>query len=137
MKDIINYKFVEDGIWLTDSNNQLTKTDRNFISLSSFVIPDAYKKERPSPIIDGNSITFRLKESSNNDIYITGDFNNWNPFLYRMDETSDGNYQIDLKLPKGRYGYYYIVDGKRVTDPENRSVAYSSIGEKVSLLIVE
>lgn len=137
MKDRINYKFVEDGIWITDKNSSLTKVDRNFIKLSSFIIPDAYKKQKTSPIIEGNSITFKLEESSNNDIYITGDFNNWNPFLYRMHEISAGNYQLNLNLPPGRYGYYYIIDGKRVTDPENRNIGYSNLGEKVSLLVVE
>ena len=30
----INYKFIEDGIWITDKNNKNSISDKNFISLS-------------------------------------------------------------------------------------------------------
>lgn len=134
---IINYKFIEDGIWISDNKNRKQILDRNFISLSSFEIPDKNVKEHLSPIINGNNAIFKIRSKENSSVYLTGDFNSWNPFLYKLTEESPGLYSISLKLPKGKFGYYFIDNGERVLDSENPIKGRSRIGEDVSLFTIE
>ncbi|MBN2617413.1 MAG: glycogen-binding domain-containing protein [Spirochaetales bacterium] len=134
---IINYKFVEDGVWISDAKNSKSVTDKNFISLSVFEVPDKNIKEHITPIISDRNVTFRIKSTPGNSIYLTGDFNSWNPFLYKLEEREEGIYYLDLKLPKGKYGYYYIINGNRVLDFENPETGISQLGEKVSLFVIK
>lgn len=135
-KNTVNYRFIEDGVWLSDKKNTKTTTDKNFITLSSFKIPEKNIKEHQLPIISKNSATFILKGSENSSVYLTGDFNNWNPFLYPLKEVEPGHYSITLDLPKGKYGYYFIYNGERTLDRENFSRGISKLGESVSLFTI-
>ncbi len=50
-------------------------------------------------------------------IYLTGDFNNWNMFglpLYR----TDSGWEVKIDLPPGKYYYKYIIDGYWSADPK-------------------
>ena len=136
-KRVINYKFVEDGVWILDSKSKSTYTDRNFIQLSTFEIPEKNIKEHLSPIINGNRVTFRFKAEKQSNVYLTGDFNNWNPFLHKLKEENPGEYSITLKLPKGKFGYYFIYNGVRILDVENPFKGISRINESVSLFTIE
>jgi len=133
----VDYRFIEDGVWIYDKKNRDTKIDKNFITLSSFSIPNANIKDYNSPIIGTNSVTFIVKGSENSSAYLTGDFNNWNPFLYKMKEYKPGEFKITLPLPKGKYGYYFIFNGERVLDKDNFERGISRLGEDVSLFTVK
>ncbi|MGL1890456.1 MAG: hypothetical protein OCD02_02465 [Spirochaetaceae bacterium] len=133
----IEYKYIEDGVWITDKKAQMNFIDNNFISLSSFKIPEKNIKEHISPIINGSSATFTIKAEPESSIYLTGDFNSWNPFLYKLNEEKPGLFSITIRLPEGQYGYYYILNGERTLDIENPIKGRSNIGEKVSLCTIE
>ena len=133
---IINYKFIEDGVWILDNNSKSTYTDRNFIQLSTFEIPEKNIKEHLSPIITDKTVTFIFKAEENSSVYLTGDFNNWNPFLHKLKEVKPGQYSITLKLPKGKFGYYFIYNGARILDSENPFRGISRINENVSLFTI-
>jgi len=134
---VINYKFIEDGIWIVDKKSKVIRTDKNYIQLSSFEIPEKNIKEHISPIISDKSVTFTLRAQEGIKVYVTGDFNNWNPFLYKLKEITPGQYSLTLKISSGRYGYYFIYNGQRVLDSENPFTGISRIGEKVSLFTIE
>ncbi|OQY38266.1 MAG: hypothetical protein B6229_06285 [Spirochaetaceae bacterium 4572_7] len=134
---IIDYRFIEDGVWIQDKKNRSTSMDRNFITLSSFSIPDRNIKDYNSPIIGSDSVTFIVKGLENSSVYLTGDFNNWNPFLYKMKEYKPGEFRITLPLPKGKYGYYFIFNGERVLDKDNFDRGISMLGETVSLFTIQ
>lgn len=134
---VINYKFVEDGIWISDKNNSKIVKDRNYITLSSFEIPNKNIKEHISPIIMSKNATFVIKAEKGSSIYLTGDFNHWNPFLYKLEEEKPGIFTISINLPSGKYGYYYIYNGERILDSENPFSGRSRIGEKVSLFSIQ
>lgn len=134
---LINYRFIEDGVWLLDENSSKTFTDKNFIQLSTFEVPEKNIKEHLSPIINENKVTFMFSGDPNTSVYVTGDFNNWNPFLHRMKEESPGEYSITLNIPKGKFGYYFIYQGSRVLDAENPLRGISRINESVSLFTID
>lgn len=132
----VSYKFIEDGVWVNDKNNTLL-SNNNFIKLSSFRIPKNNIKELDSPIVKNQKVTFKVREESGSSVYLTGDFNSWNPFLYPLDEVKEGIFTITLTLPKGKYGYYYISNGERKLDIENFNRGYSRLGEEVSIFSIE
>ncbi len=133
----INYKFIEDGIWILDKTSKSIIVNKNYIRLSSFVVPDKNVKEHLSPIIEDSTATFKMKGHEGSSVYITGDFNNWTPFLYKLTEETPGVFTITLNLPKGKFGYYFIYNGERVLDSENPFRGRSKIGEDVSLFTIE
>jgi 1,4-alpha-glucan branching enzyme len=50
------------------------------------------------------------------EVYIAGDFNEWNPRSHRMTRR-EGWFQRKLKLTPGPHEYKFIVDGEWHTDP--------------------
>ena len=51
-------------------------------------------------------------------VTIVGDFNHWSPTALPMTRSADGRtWQIDVKLPEGRYNYAYLIDGRIARDP--------------------
>jgi 1,4-alpha-glucan branching enzyme len=50
------------------------------------------------------------------EVYVAGDFNEWNPRSHRMNKR-EGFFQRRLKLSPGTHEYKFIVDGEWRTDP--------------------
>jgi len=69
-------------------------------------------------------------------VFITGDFNDWETSAHPMKRQPDGAWQISLPLNHGPHHYRFSVDGKPVLDPKAQGVARDHQGEKVSLVAV-
>jgi len=65
------------------------------------------------------SIEFKLVAPDAKDVYLVGDFNDWNASQYRLRRYKDGVYKKKLQLKPGRYQYLFLVDGEWWTDPEH------------------
>ena len=52
------------------------------------------------------------------DVYLTGDFNLWNPTSIKMLLAKDGSFRISRILPPGHYLYKFIIDGLWHNDPD-------------------
>jgi len=80
---------------------------------------------------------FILKGQEFNDVYLVGEFNNWNPDEnYRLKKISADTWEINLNLEKGKYRYKFIVDGKWVNDPSNKFMEDDAFGGKNSIRII-
>lgn len=53
------------------------------------------------------------------EVYIAGSFNNWDPRKTAM-QRADSGWVVQLPLPPGKYYYKYVLDGRWITDPNNR-----------------
>ncbi len=53
-----------------------------------------------------------------NEVYLTGDFNQWQPRENQMLKAQDGSFRVKIKLPPGQYQYKFIVDGVWYNDPD-------------------
>ncbi len=52
-------------------------------------------------------------------VFLVGDFNNWDSEIDEMKLDQFGVWYIVKKLPKGVYGYMFVVDNKWIIDPSN------------------
>jgi hypothetical protein len=68
-------------------------------------------------IVD-DEVIFTIDAPGAKNVFLVGDFNNWNPTLEKMDG-SDGAFEVYLFLLPGSYRYKFVVDGEWVVDPDN------------------
>lgn len=132
----LEYRLVVDGLWMTDPHNSQRTTDTEGITLSGFMIPE---KEGPpeSPRSNDNSVTFQYIGARGQRVYLYGDFNNWDPYMYRMvEEPGTGSYSCRLRLSPGTYRYKFIVDGTSMPDPLNDEKILDSFGDTASTFTV-
>jgi hypothetical protein len=99
------YKFIVDGRWITDPQNQ------NYIVKED--IQNSFLAAKPN-------YTFRLKEFKNaKSVRLSGTFNDWDKNGYIMAHNGD-EWTISINLKPGKYLYKFIVDGKWIRDPGNK-----------------
>ena len=80
--------------------------------------------------------TFTLNAPQAENVYLTGDFNNW-----YIDESCrmkkvDGRWQREVPLKPGVYQYRFIVDGKWQNDPQNTRKIENIFGDSNSVIEV-
>lgn len=96
------YKFLVDGAYIADPSN-----------------PPMLPNGNSYLIIDPNYI-FRLKGyGTAKNVYLAGDFNNWNPFSLVMKKVGD-EWVFPVHLSVGKHLYKFIVDGEWIKDPYNK-----------------
>ena len=56
-------------------------------------------------------VRFQFPAAEVEEVYLTGDFNDWNTNSHPMKKDQDGNWEITVSLQPGRYEYRFFVDG--------------------------
>ncbi len=70
-------------------------------------------------------------------VSIVGDFNHWNPTALPMTRSADGkHWEIEVRLPLGRYSYAFLIDGKISPDPAAPQGSGDDFGAPNSVLMV-
>lgn len=133
----LQYRIVVDGIMSTDPHNPRTETDLSGIAFSIFEIQPVREKQIINPQINGNEAIFTLKNSSGRAIYLAGDFNDWDPYMYRLMEIKPGLYQITLTLSQGIHYYYYLIDNTPYPDPNNPHRGIDSYKRDISIFVIK
>jgi chromosome partitioning protein len=86
----------------------------------------------------GDEVVFSAKFDEARKVLIAGDFNNWSPMSTPMlTNGTPGVWTSKLPLPPGRYRYRFVVDGKWVTDPNNKYVETNQFGELNNVVEVD
>lgn len=99
------YKFIVDGRWIQDPENQKKTPDGHgaFNSVLEF----------------GEKLKFQLNGYEDaKEVYLAGNFNNWKQKELLMHKTEQG-WELYYCLSPGNYEYKFIADGKWITDPSN------------------
>ncbi|MEJ5272858.1 MAG: hypothetical protein WH035_01905 [Spirochaetota bacterium] len=132
------YKYKVDNFWILDPMNPQIARDYYDQSLSLLKIEKKLVIYDRSPVINSKTreCLFWIENKNASNIYIYGDFNNWNPYQFRL--TRDGDFwTITLKLESGRYGYRFIVDfDKELLDPHNDNIKLNAQNEPCSIVYV-
>ena len=81
-------------------------------------------------------VNFTCLAPDANAVFLTGDFNDWDPSSHPMKRQPDGAWTAQIPLPHGHHHYRYLVDGKAVLDPRAIGIARDHQNEKVSLIAV-
>ena len=81
--------------------------------------------------VDVDEVIFTLRAPDAKEVYLIGDFNQWNPTVEPMDLVDD-HFEIGLFLVAGNYRYKFVVDGKTIVDPDNPGPAQK--GSPLSLV---
>ncbi len=84
----------------------------------------------------GDEVIFAAKFDAS-EVLVAGDFNDWVPSAPMRSLGRPGEWTMKLPLRPGRYRYRFIVDGKWVTDPNNKYVESNQFGELNNIVEVE
>lgn len=69
------------------------------------------------------------------EVYLVGEFNNWNPKADRMTKTKNG-FRRTLQLAPGEYQYKFLVDGQWHNDPSAPKQVPNTFGTTNSVIRV-
>ena len=132
----LHYRIVVDGLWISDPFNPQQQEDVFGRGISVFQLQDRPPRPAVSPEIREGKVTFLFQSLPNRAVSVAGDFNNWDPFWHRMQETKPGEYRLTVQMPPGRHFYYFVVNGDRVLDPINQDSARDYEGYRVSAFFI-
>ena len=69
-------------------------------------------------------------------VFLAGDFNEWDPQDKRMRKYKDGTFRARLQLEPGRYEYKFVVDGNWMVDPDAEGQVRNGAGTVNSLISI-
>ena len=73
-------------------------------------------------------VTFSLENTDANEVFLMGDFNEWNPKTHPMKSNGNGTWVRDVKISPGEYEYKFLVDGQWKEDPQNEQLSPNCFG---------
>ena len=85
----------------------------------------------------GDRIVFSVEAPSDAEVFLVGEFNDWDATATRMHEVGDGVWEVAIPLEPGEYQYKFVVNGRRALDaanPDEVSGADGSINSRIEVL---
>jgi 1,4-alpha-glucan branching enzyme len=79
--------------------------------------------------------TFKFRAGAAKQVFLAGDFNNWNEKSHPMVKMGDV-WELTLQLPSGEYRFKYLVDGFWHNDREAHRYVPNVWGSDDSVVIV-
>ncbi len=140
----VYYRYIVDGVWIEDPSNPSSIRKISGVKISAAKVSENRTILPVSPRIFNDSrsyskiVHFMYRGNSGENIFLAGNFNNWDPFMYRLNENSDdpGMYEIRIRLLPGEYHYNYYYQGRRIKDPLNLQWTYDIEGYEYSYFSV-
>ena len=82
-------------------------------------------------------MTFTIHADKGKEVYLAGEFNDWNPTAKKMAyKAKSGIYATSIKLAAGTYQYKFVIDGVWCADPENANSVANDQGTFNSVITV-
>jgi hypothetical protein len=137
--EALEYRIVADGVWTLDpANSERLADPMTGVEVSVAQVPylsDLHLGLYQLLDEDGRTARFLFRGASGESVSVCGDFDNWDPFIHEMEETSPGLYRLDLPLSPGRHFYAFVYRGEELPDPLNPVKASNRDGKVVSVLV--
>ncbi len=113
------YKFIVDGRWIHDPNNQLKENDG---------------EAGYNSILYCYNHVFRLRSYEHaKKVIVAGSFNDWKKKELQMHHVG-GEWELPVYLEEGTHAYKFIVDGTWINDPDNRIIRKDADGNLNSFM---
>ena len=81
-------------------------------------------------------VRFSLKVPNAKEVFLVGDFNNWDAAANPMKLDADGSWKASLIIPPGRYEFKVLVDGKWREGTKEEQTVSNRFGTLNNVLIV-
>lgn len=91
-------------------------------------------KAESKQIIKRRRVTFSMEAAGAREVFLMGDFNNWNPKSHPMKSDQSGIWSKTVMLPAGTYEYKFLVDGNWQLDFRNNQTCPNCFGTQNSIL---
>lgn len=132
----ISYRLIIDGLWTFDPNNSSTQYDSETgITVSKIYINET--KPEITRTTKENGTKFIYSGEPGQTVRLSGNFTNWDSWIYELKETRPGFYELNLPLPIGKYYYNYYLGMTAIVDKSNPNRAYTSDGRTTSVIVVQ
>lgn len=97
------------------------------------------KENYSPPRIEGEKIVFFYHDDAAKNVFLVGDFNDWNTSKNQFSKCSDGVWRARISCqPGGKYRYKFLVNGERWTEDVSHGLKEEDgFGGFNSILIVE
>jgi 1,4-alpha-glucan branching enzyme len=82
-------------------------------------------------------VQFEFQAPEAKEVYLAGEFNNWDENANLMKNDKNGKWKTTLSLKPGRYEYRFIVDGNWKNDPSCSDCVLNEFGSRNCVRIVE
>jgi hypothetical protein len=113
------YKFILDGNWMEDPNNQVSEND---------------SQGNINSTIYCSNFLFNLKGFAKaRKVMVAGTFNNWDKKELKMNPVP-GGWSLPVYLKDGTYSYKFLVDNEWITDPSNMVTRTDGKGNQNSVI---
>lgn len=132
----ISYRLIIDGLWTYDPNNP----DKIYDSSSGITLSHVNIGSTLPVITNTNPSTgtkFIYNGKPGETVRLGGTFTNWDSWIYELEETKPGFYELELPLPRGKYYYNYYIGLNAITDRTNPDKAYTEDGRKASVITIQ
>lgn len=132
----ISYRLIIDGLWTSDPNNPQKQYDPSSgITLSKIYLQDT--QQVCTDVKKDSCVTFVYNGEPGQSVRLAGNFTNWDSWIYELNETKPGFYEISIPLPTGTYYYNYYLGMNSLVDKTNPNRAYTSEGKVASVIHVD
>ena len=91
-------------------------------------------KLAPKQEMKRQRVTLSLNAAEAKEVFLMGDFNNWNPKIHPMKSDGNGIWSKTVMLYPGEHEYKFLVDGNWQEDPRNDHTCPNSFGTQNSVL---
>jgi len=86
------------------------------------------KEAKEAPKKNDKHVKFTLHAPEAKEVYLAGEFNDWNNQSLPMKKDKDGVWKTEIKLPPGRYEYKFFADLAWVEDIPGRELIPNPFG---------
>ncbi|MFW6137759.1 MAG: hypothetical protein ACOC7U_01165 [Spirochaetota bacterium] len=119
------YRYLVNGMWVKDPLNPRTVEDQYGTKLSIFDVKKPIIMVNQNPVhFKNNFYVFYYKNDKAEEVYLVGDFNNWDPYSLPMQKNKAGLWEVVVDLVPGSHYYRFYVDGVYRKDPLGRKLVY-------------
>ena len=130
--------FQQDQIQSLESNIEKSKEQvRRLLSLTNGEkLAEGSKEAKKEVRPDIRKVIFRLKSPKASQVYLVGDFNNWDLWANPMHKEKEGLWETTLILQTGRYEFKFLVDGKWRESKDDEFTVRNKYGSFNNVVVV-